>query len=646
MSNGIFLQTTNRIKDFRPETTDNQNTVGSYINSVFTHDKTTQETKIVEIFAENNIIINEAQAKEIINRIFGSNTDLTQREIAKATNTLLKRVEKIKENSNDYSPVNFNDINAYLNQLELAVKNSNGQVNNVSEILKNPNKFGKEIKTIYNDFINKNETVIICGVEKKYSELDETEKKLYEYTIAYENKESNGVRKLIYTAGQKIGINENQSYSDAIQAQKYKDFAKELANATTVEEKIALITIATHLSKENKMSAEDVQKLRAQALDTFTTQEQKVAFEELIKRIDNQLITASGMEQEEAQILVFEDDKTKTDEQLRIDQAIRENDNKKFYTEENKQKLSEIEQKIINGEFLTEKEQELYSAYTLRSKITAATNVAIFCNNNLTEEQRNAQATALNETTYNDTYGYKETLKRTQEFANKQVEELKVSTEEFSKYMDKATNNNYTKVIDEFKNETDTNSNINNNISNNNKNIEKKVNKSIENNNTTNKSKETTNKDNTNSTISVDAKTNNDRNNNVTKIINNGSNQSKILEILKSSNSEAIDKYFNDTPVFATIDVLKHANQIKDEKVIEKAYETYQKLSNKEQADILLGGIDSSIINTVIRITRTETLIKYCSGKINAQSTYATNCINEATDEAMKKIGYNNLPLV
>lgn len=415
------------------------------------------------------------------------------------------------------------------------------------------------------------------------------------------------------------------------------DFSKLLFNSTTKEYNHFRDALE-YLVANNRHKGYDA------ILESFNTQEQRTNFsnktsyeyvEKLNTKADKNGEIPSVEDATNMTAVVLKDkdvEHLKEYQQKSYDSAL------DFYNEENKTILDEIknnpeiikniENKLANGEKLTEKEQKYLEVYAKDQHFhgdNAGQFIGVGNNSVISDVEKTDLLEIINTGAYNigEKAGnsfYSEVIKQVIDYARKHEADL---PENFATLVNEATNGNYNIVLEKGSENVKLNAPKIQKI----EAMVKSEEKITGNFGVTPESRgaidtthlEETKKAITNPIVAIPPTSN-----------------FTIVDAIKLGD-EAVKLYFSENRVKATREVFNSANKIQDKGIIEKAYQTYQEcLSGKEQTEILMGNISGKYVRTLVKLTDKHALVKYCKNG-NASSFYATFVIKQEIKEIEKE---------
>ncbi len=248
-------------------------------------------------------------------------------------------------------------------------------------------------------------------------------------------------------------IDKGMSREEAVKLQ-LQDFAKLLIN-TPEEKRQIFIDAAKALLAESRPEGfesvfrsytDDVK--RTEAADSVTVED----IEELTteKDIEGNVPDMDGATQISAVAAKYRSEEGVANYHTELNESA-----KKFF-EENAEALKVIENKIANGEELTEEEQQLlvkknnlYVAGAAGEMTGTANNVGI------SDEFKTQILNTMNSDAY-ELPVYREVMEQVVSYVEKHPETMTMTSEEFVKLMDEVTNGNYSTVVNDIKNGTTT----------------------------------------------------------------------------------------------------------------------------------------------------------------------------------------------
>jgi len=325
-------------------------------------------------------------------------------------------------------------------------------------------------KEAYNEIKNsgiKVTAMAIKNLANEYLILDKNNISREEFYNQKANGELKSIREL-------LGLSENEKITaekvEEFFIKQNEEFKKKLDAETDPVKKAALIRELTAKQKENftKMllaSNRADRKHLFHALKEMFAKNRGALFRNLLESIDEEtrIELANSIDDKEMKDLLLNPDIlnevvpkedataiTSTVVQYQETEIIKTNH--AVMMVEAKEFFESIKEKLANGEKLTKEEQRLYDYFVARQ---AGEQFGLANHHYATVDEINNILNSFN----NDSYSlptYREVLETVVEYAEKNPEALTTSKEDFVSTMNKATNNNYTTVVNDMQNETQT----------------------------------------------------------------------------------------------------------------------------------------------------------------------------------------------
>ena len=443
-----------------------------------------------------------------------------------------------------------------------------------------------------------------------------------------------------------------------------------IANAKSLDEKIALATIITILGNNGEMTAEEVQDARNKIAETITNPQEKREFIKGVISDENNSLTGAKMSKEEAERLWFNDDLQKSPEELEAEFNQLSADWNAFYNE-NKELVDTVNEKIKNGcqkEELTDSEHAVYNIMQRNSSKLSPKTAATAANPHFGDNEDKRRELLEKGLTLGE-QSNPNIIEDVARILNDNKDQIDMPSEKITTVLDEVTDNKYSEAVknlnlnenksDISSQENSTNNttsigfaqkeNVNNNTNVNNNNTEvahtaSVIDTPVQTESTSNSSValgftatapkvDTTRLDSISQTITAQT----------TEAIRAESQAEEEIVVTKTTSfikalqlgKEGVDKFFAENgTIKAVTAVFNNFSQISDQTIITKALQLYKGLSSTEQADILVSAKNGALVE-LINNSDINALAQ-CQGE-TASNFWATKKINEAAEKALEK---------